>query len=60
VITEVRSQDISEAKHPRIIIRNTELDVPFNAKTDKFETLSKILIHDSARNKLILLDIVNE
>jgi superfamily II DNA or RNA helicase len=60
VITEVKSQDISEAKHPRIIIRNTELDVPFNAKTDKFETLSKILIHDSVRNKLILKDIFNE
>lgn len=60
MITEVKSQDISEATHPRIIIRNTELDVPFNAKTDKFETLSKILVHDSVRNKLILKDIFNE
>jgi hypothetical protein len=34
--------------------------VPFNSKTDKFETLSKILTHDSARNKAILDDVKNE
>jgi ribosomal silencing factor RsfS len=34
--------------------------VPFNSKTDKFETLLKILIHDSARNKLILEDVKTE
>jgi len=39
---------------------NTELDVPFNSKTDKFETLSKVLVHDSARNKLILKDVISE
>ncbi|NTS43094.1 DEAD/DEAH box helicase family protein [Flavisolibacter sp. BT320] len=60
IIAEIKSQDIGEAKQPKVIIRNTELDVPFNAKTDKFETLSKILVHDSARNKLILKDIVEE
>ncbi len=36
------------------------LHVPFNAKTDRFETLSKILIHDSERNKLILADVIKE
>ncbi len=60
VIAEIKPQDIIEAKQAKVIIRNTELDVPFNAKTDKFETLSKILVHDSARNKLILKDIVAE
>lgn len=60
VIAEIKSNEITTAKHPKIIIRNTELDVPFNSKTDKFETLSKILVHDSARNKLILDDISNE
>lgn len=60
IISEVKSQDITEAVHPKVVIRNTELDVPYNAKTDKFETLSKILVHDSVRNKLILKDIVNE
>lgn len=60
VISEIKSNQISTAKKPKIIIRNTELDVPFNSKTDKFETLSKILVHDSARNKVILQDVINE
>ncbi|PKB15118.1 DEAD/DEAH box helicase [Flavobacterium sp. 5] len=60
IIAEIKSNEISTSKTPKIIIRNTELDVPFNSKTDKFETLSKILIHDSTRNKRILQDVINE
>lgn len=60
IITEVRPEQLSTTNSPQIIIRNTSLEVPFNAKTDRFETLSKILIHDSERNKLILKDIVSE
>lgn len=60
VIAEVKPENIGVSKQPKIIIRNTELNVPFNSKTDNFETISKILIHDSARNKLILEDIANE
>ena len=60
IIAEVKSSDISTNKQAKIIIRNTELDVPFNSKTDQFETLSKILIHDSSRNKLILNDVKAE
>lgn len=60
VIAEIKSDEISTTKKPKIIIRNTELDVPFNSKTDKFETVSKILVHDSTRNKAILEDVINE
>jgi superfamily II DNA or RNA helicase len=60
VISEIKSQEVIGHKRATIIVRNTSLDVPFNSRTDKFETLSKILVHDSARNKLILDDIVNE
>ncbi|OXA77253.1 hypothetical protein SAMN05444397_103397 [Flavobacterium aquidurense] len=60
IIAEIKHNEISIAKKPKIIIRNTELEVSFNSKTDKFETLSKILIHDSARNKAIFDDITNE
>ena len=60
VIAEIRTNELSTSNHPEIIIRNTQLDVPFNAKTDRFETLSKILVHDSERNKLILRDVVIE
>ena len=60
VIAEIKSSEISTSKQAKIIIKNTELDVPFNSKTDKFETLSKILVHDSVRNKLILEDVKAE
>jgi len=60
VIAEIKSTDIGSFKQAKVIVRQTALDVPFNAKTDQFETLSKILVHDSARNKLILTDIINE
>ena len=40
-----------------MVVRNTDLNVPYNPKTDAFETLSKVLVHDSARNKAIVADI---
>lgn len=60
VIVEIKPTDILSNKQAKIIIQNTELDIPFNSKADQFETLSKILIHDSTRNKLILEDISKE
>lgn len=60
IIVEIKPQEIEKYKRARIIIRNTSLHVPFNPKTDQFETLSKILVHDSTRNKLILNDIATE
>jgi len=60
IIAEIKTSEISTSKQAKIIIRNTELDVPFNSRTDKFETLSKILVHDSVRNKLILEDVKAE
>lgn len=60
IISEVHNTEIENFKHAQIIVKNTNLDVPFNSKTDNFETLSKILVHDSKRNKLILNDIKNE
>ena len=59
-IVEVKPYDITTYKKPLIIIRKTQLDVPYNSKLDEFETLSKILIHDSERNKLIFKDIQAE
>jgi len=60
IIVEIKPTEISSYKQAKIIIQNTELDIPFNSKTDQFETLSKVLIHDSTRNKLILEDIFAE
>lgn len=41
-------------------IKETELSVPFDYKTDTFEILSKILVFDSLRNKIIVTDIIKE
>src|SRR5690606_22678877 len=60
IIAEITAQQTGKHKQATVVVRNTELDVPFNSKTDRFETLSKILIHDSARNKLILQDVISE
>jgi len=62
VIKEVKfpSENNSSAKKVSVIIRETNLLVPFDYKTDKAEMLSQILIHDSERNRLILDDIKTE
>ena len=43
-----------------VIIRETGLIVPFDFKTESPETISKILVHDSGRNQLIIEDIKAE
>ncbi len=60
IIAEIKPQDIEAYKRARIVIRNTNFDIPFNSKTDQFESLSKVLIHDSTRNKLIIDDVSSE
>jgi superfamily II DNA or RNA helicase len=58
IIYEIKALPVQSQKGAQIIIRDTDLFVPFNTKTDKFETLFKILIHDSARNQVILHDVI--
>jgi len=60
IIANIQPTEIENYKQAQIIIRNTGLDVPYNSKTDNFEVLSKILVHDTARNKLILEDVKTE
>ncbi len=60
IIAEIKPEHIESHQHTKIVIRNTELNVPYNSKTDHFETLSKILSNDTARNKLIAKDISSE
>ncbi|MBV7533785.1 DEAD/DEAH box helicase [Chitinophaga sp. sic0106] len=62
VIHEIKSNSYEKGIHNNlsIKIRDTELYVPFDYKTDKFESLSQILIHDSTRNNLIVNDIKKE
>jgi superfamily II DNA or RNA helicase len=60
IIAEIRPSEIESFKRARIIVRNTDFEFPFNPKTDPFEILSKVLVHDSGRNKLILNDVISE
>ena len=46
--------------NPKIIIRNTDLYVPFKIKTDNFQLLSKIITFDSNRNRQITDDVEKE
>jgi superfamily II DNA or RNA helicase len=60
IIAEIKPIITEITGGAKILIRDTDLSIPYNSKTDKFETLSKILIHDSARNKLIIDDVFVE
>lgn len=60
IIANIPPTEIENYKQAKVIIRKTELVVPFNSKTDNFESLSKILVHDTARNMLILEDVKRE
>lgn len=42
---------------PQVIVRETNLQVPFETKTDNQQLLYKIITFDSARNKMIIEDI---
>ncbi|OHA09590.1 MAG: hypothetical protein A3A44_03255 [Candidatus Sungbacteria bacterium RIFCSPLOWO2_01_FULL_60_25] len=52
-------QEVS-AKVPKIIIRETNLEIPFQWKTDRFQLLAKIISFDTARNRLIADDIIEQ
>jgi superfamily II DNA or RNA helicase len=60
IIAEIKTQLTENTGGARVVVRDTALSIPYNSKTDKFETLSKILVHDSARNNLILDDVFGE
>jgi superfamily II DNA or RNA helicase len=62
VIHEVRllAENSLSCKKVSVIIRETGLLIPFDYRTDKPETLHQILVHDSARNQLIIEDIKTE
>jgi len=60
IVHEIKAPEVQNQTGTQIIVRDTDLFVPFNTKTDQFETLFKILIHDSARNQLILNDVTSQ
>ncbi len=59
IIYEMTQKELLEQQNSKaeINIRETELFVPFDYKTDNYETVSRVLIYDTNRNSLILNDI---
>ncbi|HOW40910.1 MAG TPA: DEAD/DEAH box helicase family protein [Bacteroidales bacterium] len=60
ILHEVKQIEYLASKNIKteINIRETELFAPFDYKIDKYETISRILVHDTRRNSIILEDIV--
>ena len=54
---EQKEQIQKNKSKAEILIRETALYAPFDYKIDKYETISRILIHDTQRNSLIFDDI---
>lgn len=55
------SKNITDKKPvPEVVIRETNLEIPFQWKTDRFQLLAKILSFDTARNRLVANDIVTQ
>lgn len=59
ILHQVNQTDYLAEKNIKteINIKETELYAPFDYKIDKYETISRILVHDTQRNSLILNDI---
>ncbi len=47
-------------KPPEILIRTTKLSLPFKFTTDNFQLLAKVVCFDTARNQMIIEDILNK
>jgi len=61
ILHQINQQEYLAVRNIRteVNIKETELFAPFDYKIDKYETISRILIHDTQRNSLILQDIEN-
>jgi len=53
---------ISNLPHqsPEVLIRTTNLSLPFKFTTDNFQLLAKVVCFDTARNQMIIEDILNK
>ncbi len=59
ILHQVNQADYLAEKNIKteINIKETDLFAPFDYKIDKYETISRILVHDTHRNSIILEDI---
>jgi superfamily II DNA or RNA helicase len=59
ILSEITADFLDDEKSStiQINIRETALQAPFDYRIDDYETLSRILVHDTARNQLIVDDL---
>lgn len=65
IIAQIEASDIelvSDLPHqpPEVLIRTTSLSVPFKFSTDHFQILAKVVCFDTARNQMIVGDILSK
>ncbi|KKQ77549.1 MAG: hypothetical protein A3A96_02345 [Candidatus Zambryskibacteria bacterium RIFCSPLOWO2_01_FULL_39_39] len=67
IITEMAGGNFSEententsSNKLKVVIKETDLEIPFQWKTDRFQLLAKIISFDTARNKLVTEDILEQ
>jgi superfamily II DNA or RNA helicase len=55
-------EPVSNLPHqpPKVLIRTTTLTIPFKFTTDHFQLLAKVVCFDTARNQMIVEDILNK
>lgn len=44
----------------KIVVRETELNIPFNWKTDAFDLIAKVISYDTQRNELVIEDVLEQ
>ena len=66
IIAQMSTSDVHASEEkiiggvPEVLIRSTNLDVPFKFTTDNFQLLAKIISCDTGRNRLIIESVLNE
>jgi len=65
IIAQMETIDFKPRSSPpsqslEVVVRGTDLAIPFKFTTDLFQLLAKVVCFDTARNKLIVDDIVKE
>ena len=65
IIAQMEASDFMPASNlshrpPEVLIRTTKLNLPFKFATDDFQLLAKVVCFDTARNQMIIEDILSK
>lgn len=58
ILAQVNPKEVTHlSSNLKLIIRKTNLKIPFNYRTDTYEIISNVLVFDSTRNQMIFNDV---